>query len=233
MIPKQDRQGVRKATDIEQKYDLGKDVSEIEKIAIEAQKTAATANAKANNAVSAASEATQKVDNMGETVNGNTEAIALLTERVDAFEESGSGGGSGENGATFTPAVDSAGNLSWTNDKGLENPATVNIKGAKGDPGEAGSPGAAGVSCTHSWNGTTLTVTSASGTSSADLKGEKGDKGDPGDGASFTTDESLAFTNGVLKVNTANAVSANSSLPVTSAAVYAVVGDIEALLATI
>ena len=37
---------------------------------------------------------------------------------------------SGElNGATFTPSVDEAGNLSWTNDKGRENPATVNIKG--------------------------------------------------------------------------------------------------------
>ena len=37
---------------------------------------------------------------------------------------------SGElDGATFTPSVDEAGNLSWTNDKGRENPATVNIKG--------------------------------------------------------------------------------------------------------
>ena len=54
---------------------------------------------------------------------------------------SGSGGGSGsdgEDGATFYPSVDSAGNLSWTNDKGLANPATVNIKG---DPGEDGIDG--------------------------------------------------------------------------------------------
>ena len=37
---------------------------------------------------------------------------------------------SGElDGATFTPSVDEAGNLSWTNDKGRENPATVNVKG--------------------------------------------------------------------------------------------------------
>ena len=37
---------------------------------------------------------------------------------------------SGElDGATFTPSVDEAGNLSWTNDKDRENPATVNIKG--------------------------------------------------------------------------------------------------------
>lgn len=37
---------------------------------------------------------------------------------------------SGElNGATFTPSVDSNGNLSWTNDRGLPNPTTFNIKG--------------------------------------------------------------------------------------------------------
>ena len=32
-------------------------------------------------------------------------------------------------GATFTPSVDKDGNLSWTNNRGLENPVTVNIKG--------------------------------------------------------------------------------------------------------
>ena len=32
-------------------------------------------------------------------------------------------------GATFTPSVDENGNLSWTNNRGLENPDTVNIKG--------------------------------------------------------------------------------------------------------
>lgn len=37
---------------------------------------------------------------------------------------------SGEfDGATFTPSVDADGNLSWTNDKGRDNPTTVNIKG--------------------------------------------------------------------------------------------------------
>lgn len=37
---------------------------------------------------------------------------------------------SGEfDGATFTPSVDADGNLSWTNDKGRDNPAAVNIKG--------------------------------------------------------------------------------------------------------
>lgn len=50
----------------------------------------------------------------------------------------GKDGADGEDGATFTPSVDSAGNLSWTNNKGLANPPTVNIKGPKGDAGEGG-----------------------------------------------------------------------------------------------
>lgn len=53
----------------------------------------------------------------------------------------GTNGKDGEDGATFIPSVDSAGNLSWTNDKGLPNPATINIKGPKGDKGDAGSGG--------------------------------------------------------------------------------------------
>lgn len=38
----------------------------------------------------------------------------------------------GQNGATFTPSVSVDGVISWTNDKGLENPAPVNIKGKNG-----------------------------------------------------------------------------------------------------
>lgn len=38
-------------------------------------------------------------------------------------------------GATFTPSVSDTGDLSWTNDKGKENPPTVNIAGPPGDPG--------------------------------------------------------------------------------------------------
>lgn len=40
---------------------------------------------------------------------------------------------SGEfDGATFTPSVNSNGDLSWTNDKGRENPPTVNTRGVPG-----------------------------------------------------------------------------------------------------
>ena len=45
----------------------------------------------------------------------------------------GQPGTDGKNGATFTPAVDTNGNLSWTNDGGLPNPETVNVRGAQGE----------------------------------------------------------------------------------------------------
>ena len=38
----------------------------------------------------------------------------------------------GKDGTTYTPSIDASGNLSWTNNGGLSNPATVNIKGPKG-----------------------------------------------------------------------------------------------------
>lgn len=41
----------------------------------------------------------------------------------------------GETGYYFTPAVSATGDLSWTNNGELDNPATVNIKGPKGDGG--------------------------------------------------------------------------------------------------
>ena len=45
----------------------------------------------------------------------------------------GTNGTDGKNGTTFTPSVSAAGDLSWTNDGGKANPATVNIKGPKGE----------------------------------------------------------------------------------------------------
>ena len=45
---------------------------------------------------------------------------------------SGSGGSGGADGATFTPSVSADGVISWTNNKGLANPDSVNIKGPAG-----------------------------------------------------------------------------------------------------
>lgn len=106
------------------------------------------------------------------TISYSDETTSTFTVYNGANGKDGTGGsggsGSGENGATFTPYVDSDGNLSWSNDKGLANPDTVNIKG---NPGKDGTP------CTHKWDGTKLTITSASGTSTADLAGTPGKNG--------------------------------------------------------
>ena len=56
----------------------------------------------------------------------------------------GDAGPQGESGATFTPAVDDSGNLSWTNDKALPNPETVNIRGPQGPTGPQGDTGPQG-----------------------------------------------------------------------------------------
>ena len=50
---------------------------------------------------------------------------------------------------------------------------------------------------------------------------------------SIETDETLTFINGVLSVNTASNIMEDNTLPITSAAVYTTVGNIEALLGTI
>ncbi len=56
----------------------------------------------------------------------------------------GEPGSNGTNGVTFTPSVDENGNISWTNDGGLSNPTSRNIKGPKGDQGEKGATGDTG-----------------------------------------------------------------------------------------
>ena len=53
----------------------------------------------------------------------------------------GAKGDTGAAGTTFTPHLDGNGNLSWTNDGGLDNPTTQNIQGDTGAKGETGAAG--------------------------------------------------------------------------------------------
>ena len=73
--------------------------------------------------------------------NGTTSTFNVKNGSKGSNGTNGTNGKDGDDGATFTPSVDADGNLSWTNDKGLANPATVNIKGPKGDSGEGGGSG--------------------------------------------------------------------------------------------
>ena len=65
------------------------------------------------------------------------EVNSAISEALSNFSGGGSGE-SGEDGATFTPSIDANGNLSWSNNKGLSNPETVNIKGDSGETPERG-----------------------------------------------------------------------------------------------
>lgn len=71
----------------------------------------------------------QQIRDVGAEVSANIPATVeqYVAENADALK--------GDNGATFTPSVSASGVISWTNDKGLSNPATVSIKGTKGDTG--------------------------------------------------------------------------------------------------
>lgn len=54
-----------------------------------------------------------------------------------------------------------------------------------------------------------------------------------GGNADFQTDETLILKDGVLSVNTTDMMEKDNTLPITSAGVYATVGNIEVLLKTI
>ena len=83
----------------------------------------------------------------------------------------GAAGAPGATGTTFTPSVSADGTLSWTNDGGKTNPASVNIKGPQGVQGPQGEPGAKG-------------ETGAAGAIGPEgpqgPKGEQGPQGEPG-----------------------------------------------------
>lgn len=101
--------------------------------------------------------------------HSNKAVLDGITAEKVALWDNGTAGADGEDGATFTPSVSSDGTLSWSNDKGLANPASVNIKG------EAGAAGAKGD------KGDPFTYDDFTAAQLAALKGEKGDKGDKGE----------------------------------------------------
>lgn len=62
---------------------------------------------------------------------------------------------------------------------------------------------------------------------------ENGGGGGGGGGVAFETDETLILENGILSVNTTNDMEQDNTRPITSAGVFAAVGNIEILLKTI
>lgn len=134
----------------------------------------------------------------GETFNFLTDMSGAQGIKGDKGEqgiqgEKGIKGDKGDEGAHFTPAVDDAGNLSWTNNGGLENPATVNIKGVKGDKGDIGERGLTGAKGEKGDKGDT---------GEQGLKGDKGDKGDTPDMSVYQTPlTALSATSGTVALS--------------------------------
>ena len=92
----------------------------------------------------------------------------------------------GADGATFIPSVSENGDLSWSNNKGYNNPQTVNIKGKNGADGKDGKTGAKIVSQVFagqdSEGGNIYKQTFDDGTEAyfTAPKGDKGEKGESG-----------------------------------------------------
>jgi hypothetical protein len=63
--------------------------------------------------------------------------------------------------------------------------------------------------------------------------GPAGPAGPAGEGVAFDTDNTLSLAEGILSVNTTDTAEPDSELPITSAGVYAIVGNIEDALAAI
>lgn len=109
----------------------------------------------------------------------NTELQAVL-DTINELPEASEG----PQGVTFTPSVSADGDISWTNDGDLPNPATVNIKGPKGDTGaqgEKGEQGPQGIQGIQGDTGPTGPKGDTGETGPQGIQGEKGEKGDPGD----------------------------------------------------
>lgn len=90
-------------------------------------------------------------------------------------------------GATFVPSVSADGVISWTNDRELENPPPVNIKGQKGDKGDKGDRGEQGIQGVQGVKGEKGEQGERGLQGIQGIQGEKGEQGERGaDGTSAT-----------------------------------------------
>lgn len=138
---------------------------------VQYKETGTTLSSKLDNMDAAIEDAVDAADAATEAAHthGNKTILDGITaEKVAAWDAAGSGSGTpgtpgadgedGEDGATFTPSVSAEGILSWTNNKGLANPTSVNImgpQGATGPQGPAGADGADGADGQDGANGIT------------------------------------------------------------------------------
>lgn len=127
---------------------------------------------------------------------GEQPLIYIWDSDTQAWKSAGSlQGAKGETGAVYTPSVSAGGTISWTNNGGLQNPTSVNIKGPKGDTGATGATPNITASATTLAPGSQATVTKG-GTAEVPtltfgipqgMQGETGPQGNPGVNATITS----------------------------------------------
>lgn len=115
-------------------------------------------------------------------------------------------GEKGDDGVTFTPSVSTNGDLSWTNNGGLTNPGTVNVKGPKGDSVKGDDGVSPTISVLAIAGGHRISIADKDGTKAVDvMDGEDGSAGrgistiarTAGNGAAGTTDTyTITYTDG-------------------------------------
>ena len=119
----------------------------------------------------------------GNTPDGQETEVELTIDSIVV----NAGGGSGENGATFTPSVSVEGVISWTNDKDLPNPTPVNIMGPQGETGpqgqagETGATGQQGATGAQGPKGDTGATGAKGDTGATGPQGEQGIQGQKGE----------------------------------------------------
>ena len=109
-------------------------LEEVDNLDIDVSKTGKTVTVSITN-----KEGTEKSETIVEPTASVSKSDGVATISITDSDGSTSASVSdGEDGATFTPSVDTSGNISWSNDKGLPNPTTRNIMGPQGPQGIQG-----------------------------------------------------------------------------------------------
>lgn len=138
-------------------------------------------------------------------------------------------GGVGKDGTTFTPSVSEDGIISWTNNGGLENPPPVKIMGKDGEAATIK------IGTVETIENTEQASVENVGTETNAVFNFKIPKGANGENFNYNIGNGLLVNEetNTLYVNTSNSVEEDNTLPITSAAVYTEVGNINVLLSTI
>lgn len=145
-----------------------------------------------------------------QSVNGKTGEVELTSEDVGAISQDD---------------LQEA-----TNEALAKAKASGDFDGPQGPAGPQGEPGKDGA---DGKDGEDYVLTNEDKQEIAEMAAELVDVPDSGGNVNFQTNETLTLKDGVLSVNTTNDMEQDNTLPITSAGVFATVGNIEALLKTI